>query len=159
MLQFIQRLLGRSKPPPPPFDFTRNRYLAKKTWPPNLRNLTEKQQFRFERKYKRRLLLKSWKPQWQKWTKVIQWGLISFIVVHGVLFYDFAKDPMNPQPGEQPFKWLRGHMWGWYDSLWTHNSLPRGREGEKERRVESENEEEQRFGVAGGEERQRVGRS
>ena len=126
MLQLLARLLGRApKSTLPPFNFALNRFKAKKHWPPNLRELTEKQQFRFERKFKRRLRLKSIKPQWQKWTKIVQWSLISFVVVHGVLFHDFAKDPMNPRPGEQPFKALRAYMWESWDALWTHTSTDR----------------------------------
>lgn len=116
----LGRLFGRApKRQLPPFDFSRNRFRAKKHWPPNLRELTEKQQFRFERKYKRRLRLKSIKPQWQKWIKIVQWNLIGFIVVYGVLFHDFSKDPMNPKPGEQPFQGLRSRMWAMWDGLWS----------------------------------------
>lgn len=126
MFQLLARLLGRApKSELPPFNFALNRFKAKKHWPPNLRELTEKQQFRFERKFKRRLRLKSIKPQWQKWTKIVQWSLIGFVVVHGVLFHDFAKDPMNPRPGEQPFKALRKYMWDSWDALWTHTSKDR----------------------------------
>ncbi|KAJ4355890.1 uncharacterized protein N0V89_003915 [Didymosphaeria variabile] len=123
MLQLLARLLGRApKSDLPPFNFALNRYKAKKHWPPNLRELTAKQQFRFERKFKRRLRLKSIKPQWQRWTKIVQWNLIGFVVIYGVLFHDFAKDPMNPRPGEQPFKSLRKWMWGAWDGMWTHTS-------------------------------------
>jgi hypothetical protein len=122
MLQFIQRLLGRSKSQLPPFDFKRNRFRVKKEWPPTLRALTEKQQFRFERKFKRRLVLKSTRPTWNKWTKIVQWSMISFVLVYGVLFHDFAKDTMNPRPGEQPFSGIRAKMWGLWDSLWTGSS-------------------------------------
>ncbi|PVI05867.1 hypothetical protein DM02DRAFT_515896 [Periconia macrospinosa] len=137
MLQFFQRLIGR---PPrsqlPPFDFARNRFHAKKTWPPNLRELTDKQNFRFERKFKRRLRLKSIRPQWQKWTKIVQWSMISFVVVYGVLFHDYAKDPMNPRPGEQPFKGLREWMWGLWGGFWTHTTSPEGTLGGAEGREE-----------------------
>ncbi|KAF9737853.1 hypothetical protein PMIN06_009024 [Paraphaeosphaeria minitans] len=123
MFQLLARLLGQApKSDLPPFNFATNRFKAKKQWPPNLRVLTEKQQFRFERKFKRRLRLKSIKPQWQKWTKIVQWNLIGFVVVYGVLFHDYAHDPMNPRPGEQPFKTLREGMWGIWDGMWTHTS-------------------------------------
>ncbi|EUC50421.1 hypothetical protein COCMIDRAFT_82031 [Bipolaris oryzae ATCC 44560] len=120
MLRLINRLLGRHENTLPPFDFARNKYPVKKKWPPNLRALTEKQQFRFERKFKRRIKLKSERPLWNKWTKVVQWSLISFIVVYGVLFHDFRKDPMNPRPGEQPFEGLRQRMWGILGGFYTH---------------------------------------
>ncbi|KAH7561836.1 hypothetical protein J3E72DRAFT_30604 [Bipolaris maydis] len=120
MLRLINRLLGRYENTLPPFDFARNKYHVKKKWPPNLRALTEKQQFRFERKFKRRIKLKSERPLWNKWIKVAQWSLISFIVVYGVLFHDFRKDPMNPRPGEQPFEGLRKRMWGLLGGFYTH---------------------------------------
>lgn len=155
MLQLIRRLLGRTKPQPPPFNFERNRYKAKKQWPPNFTDLTHRQQFRYERKWKRRLLLKSYKPQWQKWTKIVQWSLISFVVVYSVFFYDFAKDPMNPRPGEQPFKGLRERMWKLYDGLWTHNTITPER-GQNLRRPAGEGLEEPEREPDG---QQRIGRS
>lgn len=117
----INRLLGRNQSKLPPFDFARNRFRAKKIWPPNMRDLTETQQFHFERKFKRRIRLKSIKPQWNKWTKIVQWSLISFVVVHGVFFYDFSKDPMNPEPGKQPFQGLRDKMWAILGNFYTQS--------------------------------------
>lgn len=122
MLQLINRLLGRTPNTLPPFDFARSRFRVKKKWPPNLRELTEKQQFRFERKFKRRIKAKAIKPQWDRWTKIVQWSIISFIVVYGVLFHDFRKDPMNPRPGEQPFEGLRQRMWGMLGNFYTHTN-------------------------------------
>jgi hypothetical protein len=120
-LGLFARLFGRyQKTKLPPFDFTRNRFQVKKAWPPQLLELTERQQFRFERKFKRRMRLKSIKPQWQKWTKIVQWSMISFVVVWGVFFHDFASDPMNPRPGEQPFVGLREWMRGLYGGFWSH---------------------------------------
>lgn len=128
MLQLLQRLLGRApKSQLPPFNFALNRYRARKKWPPNLLELTEKQQFRFERKFKRRVRLKAIRPQWNRWTKIVQWNLIGFIVVYAVFFHDFAQDPMNPRPGEQPFQGLRNRMKELYSGLWTHSlNEPRG---------------------------------
>jgi hypothetical protein len=120
MLGLFNRLFGRQKTTLPPFDFKRNRFRARKNWPPNLRELTERQQFRFERKFKRRIKLKSARPVWNKWIGIVQWSSISFIVVWGVFFHDFAKDPMNPRPGEQPFVALREWMWGKIGNFYTH---------------------------------------
>ncbi|KAJ8109336.1 hypothetical protein OPT61_g7531 [Boeremia exigua] len=118
---FINRLLGRKQSQLPPFDFSRNRFPAKKSWPPNLRSLTEKQQYSFERKFKRRTQLKALKPTWNKWVKIVQWSVISFIVVHGIFFYDFSKDPMNPTPGKQPFQGLRDKMWAILGNFYTQS--------------------------------------
>ena len=132
----MNRLLGRYQNTLPPFDFARNRFRVKKKWPPNLRELTEKQQFRFERKFKRRIKAKSIRPMWNKWTKIVQWSIIGFIVVYGVLFHDFRKDPMNPRPGEQPFEGLRQKMWGFWGTFYTHTETTlKGERGA--RRLES----------------------
>ncbi|KAF2130949.1 hypothetical protein P153DRAFT_287328 [Dothidotthia symphoricarpi CBS 119687] len=136
MLRFINRLLGRHENTLPPFDFVRNRYRVKRKWPPNLRELTEKQQFRFERKFKRRIKAKSIRPTWNKWTKIVQWSLISFIVVYGTLFHDFAKDPMNPRPGEQPFKGLREKMWTFFGKFYTHSEATMKGDERGSRRLE-----------------------
>jgi hypothetical protein len=133
---FINRLLGRKQSPLPPFDFARNRFRAKKIWPPNLSELTEKQQYHFERKFKRRTRLKSIKPQWNKWTKIVQWSLISFIIVHGVFFYDFANDPMNPRKGQQPFQGLRDKMWAILGNFYTQNPSTLGVPERGARRIE-----------------------
>ncbi|KAF2711962.1 hypothetical protein K504DRAFT_464060 [Pleomassaria siparia CBS 279.74] len=122
MLQLVRRLLGRQRSTLPPFDFARNRYKAKKEWPPWIRELNERQQFRFERKFKRRLLIKSIKPTYIKWNKIVMWSLISFVTVYAVLWHDFANDPMNPRPEEQPFNALRNWVKSWTDSIWTHTS-------------------------------------
>ena len=120
---FFHRLLGRQpKTQPPPFNFARNRYPAKKNWPPNLKQLTDRQQFRFERKFKRRLKMKSLRPTWNKWVTIVQWTLIGGISVYAILFHDFAQDPLNPRPGEQPFKGLRGWMKRMTGDFWTHTS-------------------------------------
>ncbi|KAK2797123.1 hypothetical protein FQN50_009314 [Emmonsiellopsis sp. PD_5] len=47
-----------------------NPYRAKRTWPPDMSKLSPKQQFRIERKYRRRAKLKWARPQWAKWTKL-----------------------------------------------------------------------------------------
>ena len=122
MIQFIRRLLGRgSKSTLPPFKFERNRFKTKKKWPPTVRNLTEKQQFTLERKWKRRLLLKSIKPQWNRWTKIVQWNLIGGFVIFSVFFYDFSQDSWNPAKGEQPFPELRMKMWRLWYGLWMND--------------------------------------
>ncbi|EOA90782.1 uncharacterized protein SETTUDRAFT_24912 [Exserohilum turcica Et28A] len=146
MLRILNRILGRQQNTLPPFDFARNKYRVKKKWPPNLRALTEKQQFRFERKFKRRIKLKSIRPEWNKWTKIVQWSLISFIVVYGVLFHDFRKDPMNPRPGEQPFEGLRQRMWRLFGGFYTQTeNVMKGEGGVRgARRLERTEEEEEK---------------
>jgi hypothetical protein len=136
VLGVFGRLFGRQRSTLPPFDFARNRFHMRKKWPPNLRELTEKQQFRFERKFKRRIKMKAVRPQWNARVKIVQWSIISFILVYGVLFHDFAKDPMNPRPGEQPFLRLRGWMWDKLGSFYTHTEATMEERGRGARRVE-----------------------
>jgi hypothetical protein len=147
MLGLFRRLFGRERSTLPPFDFARNRFPMRKKWPPAFRDMTEKQKFRFERKFKRRIRDKAIRPEWNNKVKVFTWSLITFIAVYGVLFHDFANDPMNPRPGEQPFKSLRAAMWRNLGKFYTHtedtltgggrgarrqDSMPPGRAGEKE---------------------------
>jgi hypothetical protein len=134
VLGFFGRLFGRQRSTLPPFDFARNRFYMRKKWPPNLRELTEKQQFRFERKFKRRIKMKAVRPGWNKGVTVATWSIISFIVVYGVLFHDFAKDPMNPRPGEQPFLRLRGWMWDKLGNFYTHTDASLEEKGRGARR-------------------------
>lgn len=54
-----------------------NPFKAKRKWPPDFSKLSEKHQFRLERKYRRRSKLKFARPRWMKATKLVQWGLIG----------------------------------------------------------------------------------
>ncbi|TQB69781.1 hypothetical protein MPDQ_001363 [Monascus purpureus] len=51
--------------------------------------LSPKHQFRLERKYRRRAALKYARPKWTKATKILQWGIIGFIIVYAVLFMEW----------------------------------------------------------------------
>lgn len=48
------------------------RFKPKKVWPPDFSKLSEKEQFRFERKYKRRVKLATMRPRWDKYVKLAQ---------------------------------------------------------------------------------------
>jgi len=69
------RLLSQPPSDPPAFDFDNNPYKAKRTWPPDFTKLSEKHQFRLERRYKRRAQLKWARPNWMIGTKLAQYGL------------------------------------------------------------------------------------
>ena len=113
----------------PPFNFRRNRYLAKTQWPPVLRNLPHEQQFRFERKFKRRLRLKAVDEVWNRNVGIGMWSLISFIVVYSVFFHDFRHDKWNPRPGEEVFEPIREWVRERWRGLWTAGSLDLGERG------------------------------
>ncbi|EEQ33573.1 hypothetical protein MaudCBS49596_007373 [Microsporum audouinii] len=76
-----------------------NPYKAKRRWPPDMTKLSPKQQFRLERKYRRRSKLKWARPTWTKWTKLVQWGLIGFVLVYSVLFMEMKDGGTNPFQG------------------------------------------------------------
>ncbi|KAI5197047.1 hypothetical protein E4T39_07516 [Aureobasidium subglaciale] len=72
----------------PKFDFARNPYKSKRTWPPDFTKLSQKHQFRLERRYRRRAKLKWARPTWTKFVKLSTWATMSFVVVYGVLFME-----------------------------------------------------------------------
>jgi len=55
-----------------PYDPNANPYKAKRLWPPDFSKLSQKHQFRLERRYKRRTKLKWARPRWTKAVKVAQ---------------------------------------------------------------------------------------
>ncbi|KAE8144749.1 hypothetical protein BDV25DRAFT_87014 [Aspergillus avenaceus] len=64
-------------------------YKPKRQWPPDMSKLSPKHQFRLERKYRRRAALKFARPKWTKGTKLVQWGVIGFVLVYAVLFMEW----------------------------------------------------------------------
>jgi hypothetical protein len=66
-------------------------FKARKVWPPNLENLTPQQQLRFEKKYKRRVVLAQQAPRWQKGVKYAQFAtLTGMFCVETDLFEDLS---------------------------------------------------------------------
>ena len=49
-----------------------NPYQTKKVWPPDYKQLSWQEQLRFEKKYKRRVILASRRPKWDKGVKLVQ---------------------------------------------------------------------------------------
>jgi hypothetical protein len=49
-----------------------SRFKPKKIWPPDFSKLSPKEQFRFEKKYKRRIRLATARPRWDKFVGVAQ---------------------------------------------------------------------------------------
>jgi hypothetical protein len=69
---------------PAPFRVTNNPYRARKRWPPDFRTLDPKQQFHFEKTYRRRAALKWARPRWNKGVKLVQQTLITFTIIYFV---------------------------------------------------------------------------
>lgn len=102
MLQTLIRRAAQEAP----FKPYLNPYKAKKTWPPDFTHLSQKHQFRLERRYRRRAKLAWARPRWTKFVKLSTWGSIAcesafigsnksrvtnsraVVTVYGVLFMD-----------------------------------------------------------------------
>ncbi|GIJ81963.1 hypothetical protein Asppvi_000466 [Aspergillus pseudoviridinutans] len=80
-------------PPEPPLDGEPAPYYSpykpKRQWPPDMSKLSPKHQFRLERKYRRRAALKFARPKWVKATKLLQWGVIGFVLIYALLFMEW----------------------------------------------------------------------
>nr|POE46992.1 hypothetical protein CFP56_00324 [Quercus suber] len=71
-----------------PYTAQSNPYRCKRTWPPDFAQLSQKHQFRLERRFRRRTKLKWARPTWTKIVKLGQWGSILFVLVYGVLYLE-----------------------------------------------------------------------
>ncbi|KAK3683227.1 hypothetical protein LTR37_020438 [Vermiconidia calcicola] len=71
-----------------PYDHKTNPYRSKKAWPPDFSQLSQKHQFRLERRYRRRTKLKWARPTWNKGVQLAQWASILFVGVYGVLYLE-----------------------------------------------------------------------
>ncbi|KAI3338343.1 hypothetical protein F4824DRAFT_458884 [Ustulina deusta] len=80
----------RNAPRTPPAElYADSPYKPKKVWPPDFSKLSEKEQFKFERRYKRRLKLASARPRWDKLVRLAQLGSVTFVLVYAVFFIDW----------------------------------------------------------------------
>lgn len=87
-----------------PFTLETNPYRCKRSWPPDFSKLSQKHQFRLERRYRRRTKLKWARPTWTKIVKIGQWSSIIFVLVYGVLYLEIEE-------GMTPFEGIRR----WYE--------------------------------------------
>ena len=88
-----------------------NQFKPQKLWPPDFSKLNEQQQFRFERKYRRRAKLKYTRPGWNKGVKLTSWvacscmavlpsyrwqtvthSIVIAVFVYGILFMDWGTE-------------------------------------------------------------------
>ncbi|KAI9049733.1 hypothetical protein LZ554_005885 [Drepanopeziza brunnea f. sp. 'monogermtubi'] len=117
----------RAAEPKIPFKIYTNPYRATRLWPPDFSKIDKKQQFRLERKYKRRAKLKWARPRWTKFVKVAQLSSIVFITVYAVLFLDWNA---QSNPGHKPFEGIRSWFFGLTGSMWTKDQVRRKSEPE-----------------------------
>ncbi|KAK2768426.1 hypothetical protein FQN54_000281 [Arachnomyces sp. PD_36] len=102
-----------------------NPHKAKRHWPPDMTKLSEKQQFRIERKYRRRAKLKYARPRWMKFTKLVQWGFIAFTIVYAALFLEWD---VNDKRGN-PFESFRKSFFEGANSLFTRPTGTKQQQG------------------------------
>ncbi|POS76534.1 hypothetical protein DHEL01_v205077 [Diaporthe helianthi] len=70
-------------------------YPTKKVWPPDFNTLSLQEQLKFEKKFKRRLSIKSERPKWVKAVKLVQLFALTTVIVYSALFMDW---PQEHQP-------------------------------------------------------------
>ncbi|KAF4637501.1 hypothetical protein G7Y89_g587 [Cudoniella acicularis] len=124
MFSTLVRRTAQQKIPQPhdvPFIYT-NPYKAKRQWPPDFSKISQKHQFRLERRYRRRSKLKWARPRWTKAVKLAQLGSIVFVTFYGVLFLDWNTqgNPDNP-----PFQGIRNWFFGITGSIWSRDHARR----------------------------------
>jgi hypothetical protein len=84
---------------PAPIHIATNPYRARKKWPPDFRDLDSKQQFHFEKTYRRRAALKWARPTWNKSIKILQQTLITFTLVYFIFICEPAHGEGTPFDG------------------------------------------------------------
>ncbi|KAK9424567.1 hypothetical protein SUNI508_03443 [Seiridium unicorne] len=90
--------------------YNNSRYKPRKIWPPDFSKLSQKEQFRFEKKYKRRVRLATARPRWDKYVKMAQLFSVTGVLVYSVLFMDWNTD-------HQPFQGVRDRFWSALNSF------------------------------------------
>ncbi|KAI0376382.1 hypothetical protein F5Y04DRAFT_211034 [Hypomontagnella monticulosa] len=113
----IRRMAGGPIPPKlrnstmtPLTGIYNSRYKPKKVWPPDFSKLSEKEQFRFERRYKRRVKLATARPRWDKLVRLTQLFSVTFVLIYSVLFMDWNTE-------KQPFQGVRDTVFGAFGAL------------------------------------------
>ncbi|KAI1084828.1 hypothetical protein F5B20DRAFT_222576 [Whalleya microplaca] len=95
---------------PPSGTIYEGRFKPKKVWPPDFSKLSEKEQFRFERRFKRRIKLATERPRWNKFIRLAQLVSVTSVLVYSVLFMDWKTE-------KQPFQGVRDKFWGTFDAF------------------------------------------
>lgn len=89
-----------------------NPYKTKKVWPPDYSKLSEVEQFRFERKYKRRVKLATATPRYDKFMRLAQFFSITGVLVYALLSAEWAIPGAGQSETYQPLQGLRDKFWG-----------------------------------------------
>ncbi|KLU91519.1 hypothetical protein MAPG_10037 [Magnaporthiopsis poae ATCC 64411] len=103
----------------------------KKVWPPDYAKLSPQAKLKFEKKYKRRVLLRSARPGWNKIIRLTQLFSVTSITVYGVLFMSW--DP----PESNPFLNIRKTFWETFGSTFNEPAEQGGPPMTRERPIRS----------------------
>ncbi|CAZ79871.1 unnamed protein product [Tuber melanosporum] len=97
---------------------TQKVYKAKKPWPPDFSLLSQKHQFRLERRYRRRMKLKFARPRLHKAVNLAQGVIISAVLLWGVFINDWG------ERGNRPVQPIRNWVSDLRKSFWSTPSRP-----------------------------------
>ena len=111
------RILRIAEPPnpnltrTPTFNVLTNPYRARKSWPPILAQMSELQQFHYEKKFRRRLLnkTKNMRSTWDNWALFLRRFGVSFLVVYFALIAE-PNDPNTRVPPDGLRYWMYGQL-------------------------------------------------
>lgn len=95
----------------PSFNVLTNPYRARKSWPPILAHMSELQQFHYEKKFRRRLLNKTYslRTTWDRWALFLRRASIGAMVFYFALVAE-PKDPNTRVPPDGLRYWLYGKL-------------------------------------------------
>ncbi|RMZ88122.1 hypothetical protein DV736_g4647, partial [Chaetothyriales sp. CBS 134916] len=91
---------------PLPIHLLQNPYRARKTWPPDFHKLHPKQQFHFEKTFRRRAMLKWARPNWNKWVRRVQRSML----LTAMLYFVFIAEPDGGTPFDGFRVWFFGRL-------------------------------------------------
>jgi hypothetical protein len=86
----FSRLFPKPGPPPKRFDFANNRFPAHTIWPPHFDDLSPKERFSLEKRFRRRSKLKWARPIWNRNLLLIQWASIVGVIWYGAFYMDWT---------------------------------------------------------------------
>jgi hypothetical protein len=108
---------------PKPFDFSKNRFPARSTWPPTFDDLSNKEKFKLERTFRRRAKLKWARPGWNKGLILFQWAAISSVIGYATLYMDWSNGPQGQEQDLPEFvRSIRRWYFGIADGIWEKSS-------------------------------------
>ncbi|KAK7518506.1 hypothetical protein IWX49DRAFT_587388 [Phyllosticta citricarpa] len=113
--RWLPQFLRKPEPERIPYNIYKNPYRAKRSWPPDLSKLSWRDQVRFDRKYRRRLKMRSTWPLWNKRVKLAQWIILGTVGFYMVCIVDWKTEieikAGGPVSGWSPFQVPHDFFW------------------------------------------------